>query len=121
MRTLASALVALSMALAALGLGAPSSLAVDGIDFTDWISTGGTTANGTLLGSPVTVSGWQLSPLPDSYLNGTLTVWSAPYFTPSPPAADAVEFRAENAAPHSYTLSLGAARTNPVLHLASLG
>ena len=78
-------------------------------------------ASGTLVGSPVTVSGWQLSPLPDSYLNGTLTAWSAPYFTPSLPAADAVEFRAEAIGPHTYTLSLGAARTNPVLHFASLG
>jgi hypothetical protein len=112
---------ALLLALAALGFAAPNSFAVAGIDFADWTSTGGTTATGTLVGSPVTLTGWQLSPLPESYLNGTLPIWSAPYFTPPLPAADAVEFRAEAAAPHTYTLSLGAARTNPVLHLASLG
>src|SRR3954447_10423594 len=100
---------ALLLALAALGSAAPNSFAVAGIEFADWTSTGGTTATGTLVGSRVTLTGWQLPPLPESYLNGTLPIWSAPYFTPPLPAADAVEFRAEAATPHTYTLSLGAA------------
>ena len=118
---LARGLVVLSLALVAIGLESPASFAVGGFDFTDWTATGGTAATGTLLDSPVTLSGWQLSPLPASYLNGTLPIWSAPYFTPPLPAADAVEFRAEAGTPHTYTLSLGAARTNPLLDLASLG
>ena len=121
MRMLARGLVALSLALVAIGFGSPASFAVGGFEFTDWTATGGTAATGTLLGGPVSLSGWQLSALPDSYLNGTLRIWSAPYFTPSLPAADAVEFRAEAGTPHTYTLSLGTARTNPVLDLGSLG
>jgi hypothetical protein len=58
--------IELPVALAALGF-APSCFAVAGSEFTDWTATGGTVATGTLVGSPVMLTGWQLPPLPDSY------------------------------------------------------
>ena len=115
--------LALALTLAALALGAVTGSAqtVGGLQFTDWTATGGTTATGTLLGNTVTVTGWHLSELPASYLDGSATFFSAPYFTPPLPHGDAIEFRAENRQPHDYTLSFSSPTTDPVLHLASLG
>ena len=111
------------LALAASSVSAPSGSAqsVGGLQFTDWTSTGGSLATGTLLGRTVTLSGWRLSELGPSYLDGTLSLFSAPYFTPPLPHSDAIEFRAEELVPHSYTLSFGGPTTDPVLHLGSLG
>ena len=63
------AVLAVSLALAALALCAPTGSAqtVGGLQFTDWTATGGSAATVTLLGHPVTVSGWRLSDLPSSY------------------------------------------------------
>jgi hypothetical protein len=115
--------MALALTLAALALGAVTGSAqtVGGLQFTDWTATGGTTATGTLLGNTVTLTGWHLSELPASYLDGSATFFSAPYFTPPLPHGDAIEFRAENGQPHEYTLSFSSPTTDPVLHLASLG
>ena len=115
--------VALSLALAWLGAGATPGWgqSVAGLEFTDWTSAGGTTATGSLLGRSVTLSGWRLSALAPPYLNGTLTEFSAPYFTPPLPQSDGIEFRAEAGVAHTYTLSFGAPTANPMLHLGSLG
>ncbi len=114
---------ALALALAGLFATAQPSAAqtVAGLEFADWTSAGGSEARGTLLGHTVTLTGWRLSEVSGPYLDGTLTQFAAPYFTPPLPHSDGIEFRATEVEPHAYTLDLGAPTTDPLLHLASLG
>ena len=122
-RALGAGIASLGLALAALGATAQPSFSqsAGGLVFTDWTSAQGTVATGTLLGHTITLSGWHVSDVPYSIVDGSSPLFAGPYFTPPLPRSDAVEFRAENAAAHSYTLSLGAPTTDPVLHLGSLG
>jgi hypothetical protein len=122
-RALGAGLASLGLALAGLAATAQPSFSqsAGGLVFTDWTSAGGTMATGTLLGHTVTLTGWHLSDVPYSVVDGSSPLFAGPYFTPPLPRSDAVELRAENAAAHSYTLQLGAPTTDPVLHLGSLG
>jgi hypothetical protein len=104
---------------AALLVAAPP--AADALEFADWTATGGSLATGTLLGHPISLSGWRLSDLPPSYLDGTSPLFAAPYFTPPLAQSDVIEFRSEYGVEHAYTLDLGAPALDPTLQLGSLG
>ena len=104
-----------------VALSASPARAQGALEFADWTAVSANVATGTLLGHTITLSGAHVSDPPGSTLDGTSPLFAGPYFTPPLPRSDAIEFRASNASASSYTLNLGAATTDPVLHLGSLG
>jgi uncharacterized protein YkwD len=87
--------------------------------FTDWTSSRGNVARGTLLGQSITLSGSHVTEDPYSTVDGSHTYFSQPYFSPTLPRSDAIEFRGHPNG-YSYTLSFGAGIQNPVIHFGSL-
>jgi hypothetical protein len=91
--------------------------------FTNWTSSTGTTASGTLGASSVTLTTDKPvygnnfpSPVVSIITNGTFTGFNTNYFTPSTSATDTVEL----AAASSFTLTFQPPVTDPTLHIYQL-
>lgn len=114
-RDVARVLAAATLALALTpGIAAAQTSA----DFADWtqLTEAPRAAIGTLHGNAVSLEGSGVAST--STLDGSNTAFDDPAFTPPLPASDTVDFSAVSG--NTYTLSFGAATTNPVLHLGSL-
>lgn len=87
-------------------------------DFADWTQLTGSprAVVGTLHGNSVSVEGTGVAA--SSTLDGSNTIFDRPAFTPPLPTSDTVDLSAVTG--NTYTLSFGAATTDPVLHVASL-
>jgi hypothetical protein len=88
-------------------------------EFADWTTADATAARGTLLGQPISLEG-STSPVGGSVVDGSSTLFAFPEYTPPLTRSDAPEMRVQFPA-SAYVLKFGAAVTNPVLHLGSLG
>lgn len=108
--------------LGAVGSSAGSALAVfpTAADFADWTAVSNNVATGTLLGHTVTFSGTTVDDPPSSTIDGTSNLLSESMFTPPITLGDHLSFRVF-APSTSYTLDFGAATTDPVIDLGSLG
>jgi hypothetical protein len=95
---------------------APATARAASLQFTDWVGNTSTTASGTLLGHPVSLSGNSIHP---AVTNGTFQGFNTPDFTPQLANSDMVEFGGANG--NAYRLDFGAPTQDPVLELFSLG
>jgi hypothetical protein len=86
--------------------------------FADWTGVAANVATGTLPGRSISLSGSNVVSPPGSVVDGTSTVFDAPYFTPRLTTSDVIYFAGFPG--YSYTLAFGAPTKDPVLHLASL-
>jgi hypothetical protein len=92
----------------------------------DWTSASANTADGTLLGTSVTMkrepSADQRYPLSyGSRLDGSWPGFAAPIFSPALPSSDVIQIMGprQHGAVYRYTIGF-AAKTRPILHLGSL-
>jgi hypothetical protein len=88
-------------------------------EFTDWTAVSSNTAGGTLLGTSVSLSGTHVWNTPTSVLDGSWPYFGGPDFSPALPLSD--EIQISGAPGYSYTIRFGAAITDPILELGSLG
>lgn len=110
---------ALAVALAVVILGALPGTATAALTLTDWTAVSGGTAVGTLLGTPVSLSGSNVAPSPTSNLDGTSMVFNSAAFSPPVLMTDHIYF--VGSAGGAYMLGFGRPVSNPVLHIFSLG
>ena len=87
-------------------------------EFADWTSVESGTANGSLRGSSISLSGSAVINVPGSTVDGSSTVFSSSLFTLPLPTSDAIEFNGYQG--NSYTLQFGAPVSDPILHIYSL-
>src|SRR4051812_23351417 len=109
--------VAVCSVLCLLVVGAALAPAETPDDFADWTAVSGSSAQGTIHGVPVTLSGDGV--LATSTPDASAPIFDGAAFTPPLPHSDAITFA--GAGGHSYELSFGRAIHTPVLHLASRG
>jgi hypothetical protein len=102
---------------AAIGSMAPSA-AADAPEFADWTAINASTATGTLLGRPISLSGTHVFPTPVSVLDGSWPYFAGPDF--SPPLAKTDVIQIAGFPGDAYTLQFGAPLTDPVLEIGSL-
>jgi hypothetical protein len=107
------------LAVAALCASSTAASAQTAADFADWTSVSGGVAHGTLNGASISLSGSDVSSPPAGSVDRNETVFNRPEFTPSIPMSDAIHFVGSPGG--TYALEFGAAQTDPVLHLGSLG
>lgn len=86
---------------------------------TDWTAVSANAATGTVLGTPVTLSGTHVWAPPTSVLDGSWPYFAGPDYTPALDKSDMIQIG--GAPGGQYTISFGAPTTNPVLELGSLG
>jgi hypothetical protein len=108
--TIAALLAALLIA------AAPATARAASPQFTDWTASTATSASGTLLGHPVSLTG---NSIHSAVTDGSWQVFNSPDFTPQLANSDMVEFGGANG--YAYRLDLGAPTQDPVLDLYSLG
>jgi hypothetical protein len=105
-----------TLVVALLVAAAPAAAGAAPIQFTDWAGSNATSASGTLLGHPVSLSGDRIN---SAITNGTFQAFNTPDFTPQLANSDMVEFASGSG--HTFRLDLGAPTQDPVLQLFSLG
>jgi hypothetical protein len=111
------ALCALTVLAAGAGAAAQAQAATPAA--TDWTSVAASQAAGTLVGTPVTLSGGHVWDVPVSRTDGSWPYFSGPDFVPSLPSTDELQISG-GATPYTYTLSFGTPVTDPVLEIGSL-
>ena len=111
------ALCALAASVAGAGATARAEAAAPAI--TDWTAVSANTARGTLQGTSVSLSGTHVWDTPTSRVDGSWPYFAGPAFSPALPSTD--EIQISGAPGYSYTLRFGAAVTDPILELGSLG
>jgi hypothetical protein len=109
--TVATLLAALLIA------AAPAAARAASLQFTDWTAARSTSASGTLLGHPVSLTGNDIHA--GSVTNGSFQSFNSPEFTPQLANSDMVEFGSANG--NQYRLDFGAPVQDPVFELFSLG
>jgi hypothetical protein len=90
-------------------------------ELADWTAVSANTATGTLLGETITLTGTHVFDQPVSDIDSGWTAFGGPDFTPRPASTDEIQIGATTPSPETFTLSFGAAVSDPILLIGSLG
>ncbi len=90
-------------------------------ELADWTAVSANTATGALLGETITLTGTHVFDQPVSDIDSGWTAFGGPDFTPRPASTDEIQIGATTPSPETFTLSFGAAVSDPILLIGSLG